>query len=82
MKVVKYSEFALNESTIDSVRYTALLEEMDSEYLRMVQEGKTIDEINEGLWDLIGKLGGGFTDRQASDHLNLAFKINSESFRD
>ena len=63
MKVVKYSEFALNESTIDSVRYTALLEEMDSEYLRMVQEGKTIDEINEGLWDLIGKLGGGFTDR-------------------
>ena len=63
MRVIKYSEFALDESNIDSIRYQALLEEMDSEYLRMVQEGKSIDEINESVWNWISKLGGGFTDR-------------------
>lgn len=63
MRVIKYSEFALDESHIDSVRYQALLEEMDSEYLRMVHEGKSIDEINESVWNWINKLGGGFTDR-------------------
>ena len=63
MRVIKYSEFALDESNIDSVRYQALLEEMDSEYLRMVHEGKSIDEINESVWNWINKLGGGFTDR-------------------
>jgi len=26
--------------------------------------------------------GGGFTDRQTSDHLNLAFKVNAESISD
>ena len=63
MRVIKYSEFALDESNIDSIRYQALLEEMDSEYLRMVHEGKSIDEINESVWNWINKLGGGFTDR-------------------
>lgn len=63
MRVIKYSEFNLSESHIDMVRYQSLLEEMDSEYLRMVQEGKSIEEINEGIWDWINKLGGGFTDR-------------------
>lgn len=63
MKVIKYSEFTLNESVIDSVRYKALLEEMDSTYLKMVQEGKTIDEINEGIWDIVSLFGDGLTDR-------------------
>lgn len=60
MKVLRYSEFSLNESHEE---YFKLLEGLDAHYQNMVENGYTQDQISEGIADLLGSLGGGFTDR-------------------
>lgn len=66
MKVIKYSQFKLNE-TIGDDEYLRLFEGLEAHYNDMLHKGNTKEEINEGIWDLIKGLGstlsGGFTDR-------------------
>ena len=66
MKVIKYSQFKLDES-INNEQYVRLVEGLEAHYNDMVSKGNTVEEINEGIWDLIKSLGttlsGGFTDR-------------------
>ena len=60
MKVLRYSEFQINESQEE---YFKLLEGLDAHYQSMVKSGYTQEQISEGIWDLVGSLGAGFTDR-------------------
>lgn len=60
MKVLRYSEFALNESNDE---YYKLVEGLEAHYQSMLENGYTQDQISEGIWDLLGSLGDGFTDR-------------------
>lgn len=60
MKVLRYSEFSINESHEE---YFKLLEGLDAHYQNMVENGYMEDQINEGIWDLLGTLGDGFIDR-------------------
>jgi hypothetical protein len=60
MKVLRYSEFSLNESHEE---YFKLLEGLDAHYQNMLENGYSEQQINEGIWDLVGSLGAGFTDR-------------------
>jgi hypothetical protein len=60
MKVLRYSEFSLNESHEE---YFKLLEGLDAHYQNMVENGYSQNQIDEGIWDLVGSLGAGFTDR-------------------
>lgn len=60
MKVLRYSEFKINESHDE---YFRLVEGLEAHYLSMKKTGYSDEEINEGLWDLLGQLGSGFTDR-------------------
>jgi hypothetical protein len=66
MKVIKYSQFKLDES-INNDQYLRLVEGLEAHYNDMVSKGNTVEEINEGIWDLIKSLGStlsdGFTDR-------------------
>ena len=66
MKVIKYSQFKLDES-INNEQYVRLVEGLEAHYNDMVSKGNTVEEINEGIWDLIKSLGStlsdGFTDR-------------------
>jgi len=62
MKVVKYSQFKLIESMSDR-EYDKMLNVLDNRLYEMKYLGADSAEINEGLWDILGGLGDGVTDR-------------------
>ena len=63
MKLVKYSDFDDN-SLNEDMRYNTILEDLDLTYLDWkFNHNLPIDEINEGLSDIITSLGNGFQDR-------------------
>lgn len=62
MKIVKYSQFALNESKMDP-EYLMIVEKIDHKILSMKRNGASNIEISEGIEGILGSLGGGFTDR-------------------
>lgn len=65
MKVIKYTEFS--QSNVTDEEYFRIVEGLEAHYNDMLHKGESINQINEGLWDLIsglgGKLMGGFEDR-------------------
>ena len=65
MKVIKYSEFT--KANVTDEEYFRIVEGLEAHYNDMLHKGESVDQINEGLWDLIsglgGKLMGGFEDR-------------------
>jgi hypothetical protein len=65
MKVIKYSEFT--KVNVTDEEYFRIVEGLEAHYNDMLHKGESVDQINEGLWDLIsglgGKLMGGFEDR-------------------
>ena len=63
MKVVKYSEFKMQESKEIEAKYLIMAENLDAHHQDMLEKGLSESEINEGLGDLLSSLGGGFTDR-------------------
>jgi hypothetical protein len=62
MKVLKYSQFKIQESQED-VQYFKMLKQVDERLYEMKALGAPDDEISEGIMDILGKLGGGATDR-------------------
>jgi hypothetical protein len=62
MKVIKYSQFSMNESKLDS-EYFLIVEKIDHKITDMKRMGASNTEISESIMDVLGSLGGGFTDR-------------------
>jgi hypothetical protein len=62
MKIIKYSQFNIDESKIDS-EYLMIVEKIDHKIASMKKDGASNLEINEDLMGILGSLGGGFTDR-------------------
>jgi hypothetical protein len=62
MKVLKYSQFKIQESQED-VQYFKMLKQVDERLYEMQSLGAPEREISEGIMDILGKLGGGATDR-------------------
>ena len=63
MKITKFSEFSIPESSYNESEYLRLVESLDAHYQDMLYKKESIDQINEGIWDLIGTLGSGFEGR-------------------
>lgn len=62
MKVLKYNQFKIHESQQD-VQYFNMLKKVDERLYEMKSLGAGDKEISEGIMDILGKLGGGVTDR-------------------
>lgn len=62
MKVLKYSQYKIIESLSDS-EYDKMIKALDYRLYEMKSLGADQYEINEGLWDILGSLGTGVTDR-------------------
>jgi hypothetical protein len=63
MKVIKYSEFQMNENSLFIKEDLRFAEGLDAHYYSMLESGYDNNAINEGIWDLLGTLGSGFVGR-------------------
>jgi hypothetical protein len=61
--ILRYSQFVTESKDNNTLVISEGMLQLENEYLRMISEGLTEEEINENIFSsILGSLGGGFTD--------------------